>query len=106
MIALLLLSACLLDTYPDYWPEEAPSPTVSDVHIISTSSTDIELTITGTQLQTTKTVVLASRNATITQTSANSVHVTLTTELLSDEPWSLGLATENGALWIEDAFVF
>ena len=105
MIALLLLSACLLDTYPSYWPEDAPAPIVTHVQVAETSATGLELIITGTHLQTTQTVVLGSRNATISQTSATSVHVHLTTDPPMDEPQALGLATDNGTAWLEDAFI-
>ena len=104
---LLFLSACLPETYPDYWPKTATSPTVTDVQVISNSETtsDTEVVITGTHLQSTQTVVFGSRNATILQTSETSVQVNLSLELQSGEPLSLGLATKEGTVWLEDALV-
>jgi hypothetical protein len=107
-LLLLTLVGCGKSPYEVYWPDEAAYPTVSAV---SPESADTllaggTLTITGTKLDTTRTVIVGGRNATVVSASAGEVVVERPIGPAGGGEVDVVVVTDDGFARAEGAFTW
>lgn len=104
----LLLAACDTSPYPDYFTDTDGAPEITAVTPATSLSpaAGVAITLTGSNLGTTRTVVVGGRNATLVSVSDTSVAVTLPDAAPGSGAVDVAVATDFGVTWAEDAFAW
>lgn len=107
MIFLLAL-ACSSSTFPDYWPDESKHPVISAISPESVSGMlgGQMITIEGSLLSTTKTVVIGDRNAEIVSASDSAVEILVPANTGGGGAVDIVLATDDGMARSVEGFTY
>jgi hypothetical protein len=103
-----LLAGCAIAPYPEYWPEEASQPTISSIspQSVEGMAGGQTLSITGTRLSGTRTVVIGDRNAEVLETTASEVRVLVPPNTAGGGAVDLVLATDGGMARSVEGFTY
>lgn len=95
---IILLSLACSSPFTDYWPDESKHPSITIIEPTSISGMlgGQTITIQGTQLSSTKTVVIGDRNAEIISATASSVEVLVPANTAGGGSVDVVLATAGG----------
>lgn len=108
MIVLLCSLACFTSSFPDYWPDPSKHPSISGFSPESVSGMlgGQTLTIEGSALATTKTVVIGDRNAEIVSRTDSSIEVIVPANTAGGGAVDVVLATEAGMARSIEGFTY
>jgi len=104
----VLLAGCGTAPYPDYWEDAGTGPTVNGVtpNRVDDVFGGQQIVISGTDLDTARTVVIGSRNAAIVEATATQVTVEVPPFVPGGGTVDVAVVTDDGAARLEEAFTY